>query len=92
VSANKPYRVALVGCGRISKNHFEAIDKVDGLELVAADSKGVSCTGDRRMRRWLPAAVALDDQAALPPKTVRCVNEPVECGTLRGYALHLRCC
>ncbi len=28
-------RVALVGCGRISKNHFEAIDRVDGLTLAA---------------------------------------------------------
>ncbi len=33
--AAKTFRVALVGCGRISKNHFEAIDKTDGLELVA---------------------------------------------------------
>ena len=31
----KPIRVAVVGCGRISKNHFEAIDTIDGLELVA---------------------------------------------------------
>ncbi|MEO8623977.1 MAG: Gfo/Idh/MocA family oxidoreductase, partial [bacterium] len=32
-------RVALLGCGRISKNHFEAIAKVSELELVAvADS------------------------------------------------------
>jgi len=35
VGAEKTYRVALVGCGRISKNHFEAIDQIDGLELVA---------------------------------------------------------
>ncbi|MEO6866002.1 MAG: Gfo/Idh/MocA family oxidoreductase [Gemmatimonadaceae bacterium] len=27
-------RVALVGCGRISKNHFEAISRVHGLELA----------------------------------------------------------
>ena len=27
-------RVALVGCGRISKNHFDAIDRVEGLDLV----------------------------------------------------------
>jgi len=33
--AEKTFRIALVGCGRISKNHFEAIDKIDGLELVA---------------------------------------------------------
>lgn len=30
-----PVRIALVGCGRISANHFEAIAKVDGLELSA---------------------------------------------------------
>ncbi|HEY8309389.1 MAG TPA: Gfo/Idh/MocA family oxidoreductase, partial [Gemmatimonadaceae bacterium] len=27
-------RIALVGCGRISKNHFDAIARVDGVELV----------------------------------------------------------
>ncbi|HEX9128914.1 MAG TPA: Gfo/Idh/MocA family oxidoreductase [Gemmatimonadaceae bacterium] len=35
MSSEKTFRVALVGCGRISKNHFEAIDEVDGLELAA---------------------------------------------------------
>jgi len=35
VSSEKTFRVALVGCGRISKNHFEAIDQVEGLELAA---------------------------------------------------------
>jgi UDP-N-acetyl-2-amino-2-deoxyglucuronate dehydrogenase len=33
------FRVALVGCGRISKNHFDAIARVNGLDLVGvADS------------------------------------------------------
>jgi UDP-N-acetyl-2-amino-2-deoxyglucuronate dehydrogenase len=31
--AGKNFRIALVGCGRISQNHFDAIAKVDGLEL-----------------------------------------------------------
>jgi UDP-N-acetyl-2-amino-2-deoxyglucuronate dehydrogenase len=35
VTPEKNFRIALVGCGRISKNHFEAIDKIDGLDLVA---------------------------------------------------------
>jgi UDP-N-acetyl-2-amino-2-deoxyglucuronate dehydrogenase len=35
VSEEQNFRVALVGCGRISKNHFEAIAQVDGLDLVA---------------------------------------------------------
>ncbi len=32
---SEPLRVAVVGCGRISRNHFEAIERVEGLELVA---------------------------------------------------------
>lgn len=28
-------RIALVGCGRISRNHFDAIRRIDGLQLVA---------------------------------------------------------
>jgi UDP-N-acetyl-2-amino-2-deoxyglucuronate dehydrogenase len=33
--ATSECRIALVGCGRISKNHFDAIRKVDGLRLTA---------------------------------------------------------
>ena len=29
------FRIALAGCGRISRNHVEAIDRIHGLELVA---------------------------------------------------------
>lgn len=35
MAAPKPFRIAFSGCGRISKNHFEAIAKIDGLELAA---------------------------------------------------------
>ena len=35
MSSERKFRIALIGCGRISKNHFEAIDQIDGLELVA---------------------------------------------------------
>ncbi|HEY3258357.1 MAG TPA: Gfo/Idh/MocA family oxidoreductase [Gemmatimonadaceae bacterium] len=33
---SKVFRIALVGCGRIARNHVEAIQRIDGLELVAA--------------------------------------------------------
>jgi len=46
MSSDKRFRIALVGCGRISKNHFEAIDQIDGLELVA-----VSDTDPERAKR-----------------------------------------
>ena len=35
MSSDKPFRIALAGCGRISKNHFDAIHQIDGLDLVA---------------------------------------------------------
>ena len=38
-------RVALVGCGRIAGNHFDALRNVDGLSLVA-----VSDTNEQRAR------------------------------------------
>jgi UDP-N-acetyl-2-amino-2-deoxyglucuronate dehydrogenase len=34
-AAKSSFDVALVGCGRISKNHIDAIAKIDGLRLVA---------------------------------------------------------
>ena len=35
VPGDRRIRLALVGCGRISRNHFEAIAKLPELELVA---------------------------------------------------------
>jgi UDP-N-acetyl-2-amino-2-deoxyglucuronate dehydrogenase len=35
VTKPKTFRIVFSGCGRISKNHFEAIEKIDGLELAA---------------------------------------------------------
>lgn len=31
---SKTFRLGLVGCGRISKNHFDAISRLDGIDLV----------------------------------------------------------
>ncbi|MCC6241825.1 MAG: Gfo/Idh/MocA family oxidoreductase [Gemmatimonadaceae bacterium] len=35
LASDRPIRLALIGCGRISKNHFDAIAKLDALSLVA---------------------------------------------------------
>ena len=61
MSAAETFRIALVGCGRISKNHFEAIRKVDGLSLAA-----VCDIDDERARRageeqGVPAYHSLDE-------------------------------
>jgi UDP-N-acetyl-2-amino-2-deoxyglucuronate dehydrogenase len=49
------FRIALLGCGRISANHVEAIARVDGLELVAAcdivESRAMA-TGEKAGVPW----------------------------------------
>ena len=35
MSKPRNFRIGLVGCGRISRNHFDAIAKVDGLDVTA---------------------------------------------------------
>ncbi|MEO7368497.1 MAG: Gfo/Idh/MocA family oxidoreductase [Gemmatimonadaceae bacterium] len=35
-SDGRNFRIALIGCGRISQNHVEAIKNIEGLELVGA--------------------------------------------------------
>ena len=35
MTSSRTFRVAVVGCGRISTNHFDAIAKVDGLSVAA---------------------------------------------------------
>ncbi|HMA23069.1 MAG TPA: Gfo/Idh/MocA family oxidoreductase, partial [Gemmatimonadaceae bacterium] len=61
MTSAKTFRIGLVGCGRISKNHFDAIRKVDGLSLAA-----VCDTDAERARRageeqGVPAYRTLDD-------------------------------
>ncbi|MFM8780515.1 MAG: Gfo/Idh/MocA family protein, partial [Gemmatimonadota bacterium] len=49
------FRVALVGCGRISANHIEAIAKIDGLTLTAVcdtDPARARTAGERSGVPW----------------------------------------
>ena len=50
--AGQSVRIGLVGCGRISKNHFDAIAAVEGLKLVAvADTDVARAQGRGREAR-----------------------------------------
>jgi UDP-N-acetyl-2-amino-2-deoxyglucuronate dehydrogenase len=54
-------RIGLVGCGRISKNHFDAIRKVDGLSLAAVcdiDAERARRAGEEQ---GVPAYRSIDD-------------------------------
>jgi UDP-N-acetyl-2-amino-2-deoxyglucuronate dehydrogenase len=49
--SEETFRIALVGCGRISKNHFDAIEQIDGLELAAVcdlDAERAKRAGEER--------------------------------------------
>ena len=55
------FRIGLVGCGRISKNHFDAIRKVDGLSLAAVcdiDAERARRAGEEQ---GVPSYRAIDD-------------------------------
>ena len=59
--ARKQFRVALVGCGRISGNHVAAIEKVDGLSLVATCDPELERATAIAEPRGIPAFRSLDE-------------------------------
>ena len=62
MSADAPtFRIGLVGCGRISKNHFDAIRKVDGLELAAVCDTDVERARRAGEEQGVPCYRTLDD-------------------------------
>jgi UDP-N-acetyl-2-amino-2-deoxyglucuronate dehydrogenase len=55
MSTAREYRIALVGCGRISRNHFEALARIDGLSLSAVcdvDARRAEEAGERWAVPW----------------------------------------
>lgn len=55
------FRIGLVGCGRISKNHFDAIGKVDGLSLAAVCDTEVERARRAGEEHGVPWYRALDE-------------------------------
>lgn len=57
----RTFRIGLVGCGRISKNHFDALRKVDGLALSAVcdiDAERAARAGEEQ---GVPSYRSLDE-------------------------------
>ena len=57
-------RVALVGCGRISASHVSAIEKIDGLELVAVADVEIDRANEVAQRQGIPAFRTLEELLA----------------------------
>ena len=64
IITDRPIRLALVGCGRISRNHFDAMAKVDGLELVAVCDAVAERAQAAAEQQRVPAYTNLDEMLA----------------------------
>ena len=62
-----PVRIALAGCGRISRNHFDAIAKVDGLELAAVCDIVPERAGEAARQFGVPSFESFGDMLASVP-------------------------
>jgi UDP-N-acetyl-2-amino-2-deoxyglucuronate dehydrogenase len=61
MTSAETFRIGLVGCGRISKNHFDAIRKVDGLSLAAVCDSDAERARRAGEEQGVPAYRTLDD-------------------------------
>jgi UDP-N-acetyl-2-amino-2-deoxyglucuronate dehydrogenase len=71
-----PVRVALLGCGRISRNHVDAIAKVDGLDLVAVADIDVERARALGTELGVPAFGSLDEMLGGVPSDLVVVCTP----------------
>jgi UDP-N-acetyl-2-amino-2-deoxyglucuronate dehydrogenase len=71
-----PVRVALVGCGRISRNHFDAIARVDGIELVAIADIDVTRAKTVGTEQGVPAFGSLEEMLAAVPSDLVSICTP----------------
>jgi UDP-N-acetyl-2-amino-2-deoxyglucuronate dehydrogenase len=80
------FDIALVGCGRISKNHFEAIAAVDGLRLTAVcdvDAARARAAGEAHGVAWF---TSLDELLKGAPSDIVAVCTPSGLHAPQGVA------
>jgi UDP-N-acetyl-2-amino-2-deoxyglucuronate dehydrogenase len=73
---NGPIRVVLLGCGRISKNHLDAIAKVKELELVAVADTNLPRAQDVGAAAGVPAFGSLEEMLAQVPSHLVTICTP----------------
>jgi UDP-N-acetyl-2-amino-2-deoxyglucuronate dehydrogenase len=76
IPADRPIRLALIGCGRIAKNHFEAIAKLDDVELVSVCDVVESRARDAGAAQGVPWFTNLDQMLAQVPSDAVVVATP----------------
>src|SRR5689334_20797821 len=69
-------RVALIGCGRISRNHLDAIARIDELQLVAVADSDLSRAQAVGAEQGVPAFASLDEMLASVPSDLVAICTP----------------
>jgi UDP-N-acetyl-2-amino-2-deoxyglucuronate dehydrogenase len=69
-------RVALVGCGRISRNHLDAIARIDELELVSVADSDPSRAQAIGAEQAVPAFASLDEMLEAVPSDLVAICTP----------------
>ena len=69
-------RVALVGCGRISKNHFDAIAKIEDLVLVAVADIDLPRAQEAGAQYGVPSFASLDEMLSAVPSELVVICTP----------------
>jgi UDP-N-acetyl-2-amino-2-deoxyglucuronate dehydrogenase len=59
--SKQSFRVGLIGCGRISKNHFDAIARIDGLQLSAVCDIDLARAQRASEQYGVPCYASLDE-------------------------------
>ncbi len=76
MSESRSFRVALVGCGRISNNHFDAFSRIDGLDLVSVCDIVESRAREVGDKWGVPAFTSLERMLAEVPSDVLVIATP----------------
>lgn len=72
-SQRHTFNIGLVGCGRISRNHFDAIAKIDGLRLRAvcdSEESRARAAGEEQQVPWFTSLGTMLEQAAVDAVTL----------------------
>ncbi|HEY5220285.1 MAG TPA: Gfo/Idh/MocA family oxidoreductase [Gemmatimonadaceae bacterium] len=81
------FDIAVVGCGRISKNHFEAIAQTDGLRLAAVcdiEKDRAAATGQEQ---GVPSFTSMDDMLRQVPCDIVALCTPSGLHAPQGVAV-----
>ncbi|MEO7082799.1 MAG: Gfo/Idh/MocA family oxidoreductase [Gemmatimonadaceae bacterium] len=81
------FRVGLVGCGRISKNHFDAIAKVDGVAIGAVCDIDAARAKRAGEEHGVPSFTSLDEMLAKAELDVVSICTPSGLHSEQGVAV-----